>query len=116
MSAYALINLLDLDDLAADAPDRSVRFGRTALESRDLGAATILYAFGSSTIRGFALVLIIGVLVSMFSAIVVTRTILRWVVRQEWARKPALYGLRDDEFVALVAVRSSSRREARARV
>ena len=78
--------------------------------------ATILYAFGSSVIRGFALVLIIGVLVSMFSAIVVTRTILRWVVRQEWARKPALYGLRDDEFVALGAVRPSSRREARARV
>jgi len=78
--------------------------------------ATILYAFGSSVIRGFALVLIIGVLVSMFSAIVVTRTILRWVVRQEWARKPALYGLRDDEFAALGATRPTSRREARARV
>ena len=78
--------------------------------------ATILYAFGSSVIRGFALVLIIGVLVSMFSAIVVTRTILRWVVRQEWARKPALYGLREDEFAALGATRPTSRREARARV
>ncbi|MFL5673476.1 MAG: protein translocase subunit SecD, partial [Chloroflexota bacterium] len=78
--------------------------------------ATILYAFGSSVIRGFALVLIIGVLVSMFSAIVVTRTILRWVVRQEWARKPSLYGLRDDEFAALGATRPTSRREARARV
>ena len=78
--------------------------------------ATILYAFGSSVIRGFALVLIIGVLVSMFSAIVVTRTILRWVVRQEWARKPSLYGLRDDEFMALGATRPSSRREARSRV
>jgi preprotein translocase subunit SecD len=78
--------------------------------------ATILYAFGSSVIRGFALVLIIGVLVSMFSAIVVTRTVLRWVVRQDWARKPALYGLRDEEFVALGAVRPSARREARGRV
>ena len=78
--------------------------------------ATILYAFGSSVIRGFALVLIIGVLVSMFSAIVVTRSILRWVVRQEWARKPSRYGLRDDEFVALGAVRPSARREARGRV
>src|SRR5215203_3067743 len=77
--------------------------------------ATILYAFGSSVIRGFALVLIIGVLVSMFSAIVVTRSILRWVVRQEWARKPTLYGLREDEFVALGAVRPT-RREARQRV
>ncbi len=78
--------------------------------------ATILYALGSSVIRGFALVLILGVLVSMFSAIVVTRTILRWVVRQEWARKPSLWGLRDDEFVALGAVRPSARREARGRV
>jgi preprotein translocase subunit SecD len=78
--------------------------------------ATILYAFGSSVIRGFALVLIIGVVVSMFSAIVVTRSILRWVVRQDWARKPALYGLREDEFVALGAVRPSARREARGRV
>jgi len=78
--------------------------------------ATILYAFGSSVIRGFALVLIIGVLVSMFSAIVVTRTVLRWVVRREWARKPSRYGLREDEFVALGAVRPSARREARGRV
>ena len=45
--------------------------------------ATILYLFGSSTIRGFALVLILGVLVSMFSAIVVTRSILRVVVAPE---------------------------------
>jgi preprotein translocase subunit SecD len=78
--------------------------------------ATILYALGSSVIKGFALVLILGVLVSMFSAIVVTRTILRWVVRQEWARRPALYGLRDEEFVAMGAVRPSARREARGRV
>jgi preprotein translocase subunit SecD len=78
--------------------------------------ATILYALGSSVIRGFALVLILGVLVSMFSAIVVTRSILRWIVRQEWARRPSVYGLRDDEFVALGAVRPSSRREARGRV
>jgi preprotein translocase subunit SecD len=77
--------------------------------------ATILYAFGSSTIRGFALVLIIGVLVSMFSAIVVTRSIMRVMVRQEWARKASLYGLRDDEFVAMGAsARPSTRRPVRA--
>jgi len=78
--------------------------------------ATILYTLGSSVIRGFALVLIIGVLVSMFSAIVVTRTILRWVVRRDWARKSRLYGIREDEFVALGLGRPSSRREARGRV
>ncbi len=71
--------------------------------------ATILYSFGSSVIRGFALVLIIGVLVSMFSAIVVTRSIMRVIVRQDWARKASLFGLRDDEFIAVNANRPSRR-------
>jgi len=71
--------------------------------------ATILYAFGSSVIRGFALVLIIGVLISMFSAIVVTRSIMRVIVRQDWARKAWLFGLRDDEFVAVTSARPSRR-------
>jgi len=71
--------------------------------------ATILYSFGSSVIRGFALVLIIGVLISMFSAIVVTRSIMRVVVRQDWARRAALFGLRDDEFVAVTSARPSRR-------
>jgi protein-export membrane protein SecD len=78
--------------------------------------ATILYSFGSSTIRGFALVLIIGVLVSMFSAIVVTRTIMRAMVRYDWARKPWMYGMRPDEFVALGAARPTSRRGVVTRV
>jgi preprotein translocase subunit SecD len=77
--------------------------------------ATILYTFGSSVIRGFALVLIIGVLVSMFSAIVVTRSIMRVMVRQPWARRAALYGLREDEFIARTPVRPT-RREASERV
>lgn len=37
----------------------------------------ILYTFGTGIIRGFALVLAIGVVISMFSAITVTRTFLR---------------------------------------
>lgn len=41
----------------------------------------ILYKFGTGPVRGFALVLAIGVLVSMFSAIVVTRTFLRLTSR-----------------------------------
>ena len=76
--------------------------------------ATILYLFGSATIRGFALVLIIGVLCSMFTAITVTRTILRWVVRNEWARVPRLYGLREEEFKARTLV-PGRRLEARPR-
>jgi protein-export membrane protein SecD len=75
--------------------------------------ATILYLFGSSVIRGFALVLIIGVLVSMFSAIIVTRSILRAIVTRDWARKAWLYGVTDEEFVGRGAGRPSLRREAR---
>jgi protein-export membrane protein SecD len=78
--------------------------------------ATILYLFGSSVIRGFALVLIIGVLVSMFSAIIVTRTILRFVVTQDWARRARLFGVTEEEFVARGTSRGSLRREARSRV
>jgi len=78
--------------------------------------ATILFLFGSSVIKGFALVLIIGVLVSMFSAITVTRTILRAVVQRDWARKAALYGVEESEFVARPTGRGALRGEARGRV
>jgi preprotein translocase subunit SecD len=78
--------------------------------------ATILYLFGSSTIRGFALVLIIGVLVSMFSAISVTRTILRSIVVRPWARRASLYGVSEGEFFAAGQVRPRLRGEARSRV
>jgi preprotein translocase subunit SecD len=78
--------------------------------------AGILYWFGSSTIRGFALVLIIGVLVSMFTAITVTRTILRLVVRQDWARQARLYGVTEEEFLSRPVGRAAARAEARSRV
>jgi preprotein translocase subunit SecD len=70
--------------------------------------ASILFYFGSPTIRGFALVLIIGVLASMFTAVTVSRQMLRWVVRQPWARKAAYFGVHEDEFV-LAPTRTRSR-------
>ena len=75
--------------------------------------ATILYLFGSSVIQGFALVLILGVLASMFTAITVTRTVLRVLVGQEWARKAWLFGVTDAEFTARPSTRTGLRREAR---
>ena len=77
--------------------------------------AGILYFFGSSVIQGFALVLIIGVLCSMFTAITVTRSILRIVVARDWARKAWLYGVGESEFVARPKGRVV-RREARTHV
>jgi preprotein translocase subunit SecD len=78
--------------------------------------ASILFLFGSSTIRGFGLVLIIGVLVSMFTAITVTRTVLRLVVAQPWARRASLFGVTEEEFLARPPVGRTPRGEARARV
>jgi preprotein translocase subunit SecD len=75
--------------------------------------ALILYLFGSSVIQGFALVLIIGVLASMFTAITVTRSILRIIVVREWARKAWLYGVSDAEFTARPTTRAGLRREPR---
>ena len=43
--------------------------------------ATILYFFTSSFIKGFALTLLLGVLMSMFSAITITRTLMRVFVK-----------------------------------
>ncbi len=53
--------------------------------------ASILFLFGSGIIRGFAVVLIIGVLVSMFTAVNVTRTLLRLVIKRKLFSKGWMY-------------------------
>ena len=61
-------------------------FARAWTSIRDSNLATlitcaILFWFGTGIIKGFALTLAIGVLVSMFTAITATRTLLRLLVR-----------------------------------
>ncbi|OGY58392.1 MAG: protein-export membrane protein SecD [Candidatus Colwellbacteria bacterium RIFCSPLOWO2_12_FULL_44_13] len=50
-------------------------------------SSIILYYFTSSFVRGFALTLLIGVVVSMFSAIFVTRTLLRVFMKNKPMQK-----------------------------
>jgi preprotein translocase subunit SecD len=52
--------------------------------------------FGATIIMGFALVLAIGVAVSLFSAIFVTRTFLELLLSQKWAHNPRMFGMRID--------------------
>lgn len=57
-------------------------FKRAWTSIRDSNVSTlitclILYSFGTGIVKGFAIVLAIGVLISMFTAITVTRTLLR---------------------------------------
>ena len=53
----------------------------------------VLFYFGTGSIRGFAVTLALGVAVSMFTAITVSRTFLFALVEMKWAQNPALYGL-----------------------
>ena len=53
----------------------------------------VLWAFGTGPIKGFALTLALGVAVSMFTAITVTRTFLFALVGMKRAQNPAVYGL-----------------------
>ena len=79
-------------------------FTRAWSSIRDSNVSTlitcaILFASSGSTpiIRGFAVTLGLGVLVSLFTAIVITRTLMRMMIRREWSRKPELYGLKKGE-------------------
>ena len=56
----------------------------------------ILFWFGSSIIKGFALTLAIGIMVSMFSAITITRQFLRLIAKWKISRVTWLYGVKSE--------------------
>jgi preprotein translocase subunit SecD len=66
--------------------------------------SAILYWFGrytgASIITGFALTLFVGVSVSMFTAIVVTRTFLRLLITAGWATHPNWFGVEEPREIA----------------
>ena len=56
-------------------------------------AAAVLFKFGTGPVRGFAVTLSIGVLASLFTAIVLTRYILRELTSKGLINNPKLFGL-----------------------
>ncbi len=76
-------------------------FARAWLSIRDSNVSSLLTCliltwFGTSIIKGFAITLAIGILVSLFSAITVTRTLMRLIHR--WTGKSTwLYGVRNSQ-------------------
>ena len=89
---------VDANILIFERMKEELRWGRTKSQALDLGfkrawssiwasnvssliTALILYTMGQSIVKGFAITLAIGVLVSMFSAIVVSRSILRLIIK-----------------------------------
>lgn len=57
----------------------------------------ILYLFGTGFVKGFALVLFIGVLASMFTAIVVTKNFLNLLVGTKLVKSKRLMGMKVEE-------------------
>lgn len=89
---------VDANILIFERMKEEIRWGKSKYISLELGfkrawssiwasnvssliTAAILYAMGTSLVKGFAITLAIGVLVSMFTAIVVTRTFLRLIIK-----------------------------------
>lgn len=89
---------VDANILIFERMKEEKRWGKNAKQSLELGfkrawssirdsnissliTASILYGMGTGSIKGFAITLAIGVLVSMFTAITVTRTILRIFIK-----------------------------------
>ncbi len=89
---------VDANILIFERMKEEKRWGKSKIQAMELGfkrawssiwasnvssliTALILYNFGSSLIKGFAITLAIGVLVSMFTAVVVSRNLLRLFIR-----------------------------------
>ena len=59
-------------------------------------AAIVLYTFGTTAVRGFALTLMIGVLLSIFTAVFITRLYVNTLISFEGIRNYKLFGLKED--------------------
>lgn len=59
-------------------------------------AAVVLYQFGSGTVKGFAMTLMIGIIASVFSAVVVTNLLLSVIADMKGLCKKQYFGVTED--------------------
>lgn len=59
-------------------------------------AAVVLYQVGTSSVRGFAMTLMIGIVVSVFTAVVVTQLFLKILCESKKFATPWYYGVKSD--------------------
>lgn len=74
---------------------------------------TILYMLGTSVVKGFALTLALGVLVSMFSAVTITKNFMHLIFGTGELKYPALFGLRANEIGKAYEVQETKREKAK---
>lgn len=95
---------VDANVLVFERTREELRAGKSVAKSIDLGfdrafitiidsnvttiiAGVILYLYGSGPIRGFAVTLILGLLINLFTAIFVSRTIFMWLLERNPNKK-----------------------------
>lgn len=79
----------------ASAVDEAFKRAWTSIKDSNISSLItcfVLYWLGTSLVKGFALTLIIGVVTSMFSAITVTRTLLKFSLIKSLRQKKWLFG------------------------
>ena len=74
---------------------------------------TILYCLGTSIVKGFALTLAIGVIVSMFSAITITKNFMHLIFGTGKLKNPAIFGLKEEEINAEYQASETTREKAK---
>src|SRR5690606_23565391 len=93
-------NVLVFERAREDYVDGNVKSGRKAVQSgfrnalsaiadsniTTLLAAGLLFFLASGPVRGFGVMLSLGVLASMFSALVITRVLAEWAIDRGWSR------------------------------
>ncbi|MDD3238141.1 MAG: protein translocase subunit SecD [Candidatus Gastranaerophilales bacterium] len=73
----------------------------------------ILYMLGSSIVKGFALTLLIGVLVSMFSAITVTKNFMHLLFGTGQLKHPGWFGLKESDINTAYEASETKKEKAR---
>ena len=73
----------------------------------------ILYFLGSNIVKGFALTLAIGVMVSMFSAITVTKNFMHLMFGTGQLKHPALFGLKESDINEAYEATETKREKAK---
>ena len=71
---------------------------KTVIDSQvtTLIAAVILYQIGTSTVKGFAWTLMIGIIVSLFTAVIVTRIFVEIIAESKKFSAKKFFGIRED--------------------
>lgn len=74
---------------------------------------TILYFLGTSIVKGFALTLVIGVLVSMFTAITVTKNFMHLIFGTGQLKHPGWFGIKESEINQAYEANETKREKAK---